>query len=71
MRLVEVGCDIRTIQELPGHQDVSTTMMYIPMMNWEGKGLTHQSIAADHGGLYCRKGVRPQGSGGSHALCSA
>ena len=31
--LLEVGYDIRTVQELIGHRDVSTTMIYLHVMN--------------------------------------
>ncbi len=31
--------DIRTIQDLLGHQDVKTTMIYIRVLNRGGKGV--------------------------------
>ena len=37
--LLEDGYDIRTVQELQGHKDVETTMIYTHVLNRGGRGV--------------------------------
>lgn len=37
--LIEDGYDIRTVQELLGHKDVRTTMVYTHVLNRGGRGV--------------------------------
>lgn len=67
--LIEAGYDIRTVQELLGHRDVKTTMIYTHVLNRGGRGVRSPLDTLIPGAVGARDGVSPHAARPStHAM---
>lgn len=56
--LLLAGYEIRTVQELLGHRDVKTTMIYTHVLNRGGRGVQSPADQLIEGGVLGREGLQ-------------